>query len=84
MGSIFHNGVRLQIYSADHMPMHAHCSLGNAEVIVELSKDGTVRVAQRADAVQNAKRNDLNRILTAAQERSEDLLQLWEHTHGKS
>jgi hypothetical protein len=66
------------------MPMHAHCSLGDAEVIVELSKDGTVRVAQRADAVQNAKRNDLNRILTAAQEQSEDLLQLWEHTHGKS
>ena len=76
-------GVRFKIYPQDHEPCHAHGLYAGIEVIVGLLADGTVRLAQRKDAVQpaNAKRSDVRKILHAAAEHFDAIADAWREMH---
>ena len=84
MASIRFGKVLLIAYPQDHEPRHVHGFAGNAEVIVDLGRDGNVRLAERRDCVRpgNAKRSDVRRILRLAAEHFEDLVSLWEKMHA--
>jgi hypothetical protein len=57
-------------------------SIDDAEVIADLRLDGTVGLADRDDAVRgNAKRSDVRKVLDAASECFEQLVELWEEVH---
>lgn len=60
--------------------------MSETEIIVDLLEDGNVALAKRKDAVRppNAKRSDVKRILRSAAEHFDELVQLWEKTHGKA
>jgi hypothetical protein len=71
-------------YPQDHTPRHVHGFIANAEVIVDLRHDGTVSLANRRDAVRpaNAKRSDIRRIVKAAADHFDELVELWERMHA--
>jgi hypothetical protein len=52
--------------------------------ILELCKDGCVRLANREDAIRpgDAKRNHVRHILDVANAHFDDLMELWEEAHG--
>jgi hypothetical protein len=84
VSSIRLNGVRFVAYPQDHEPRHVHGFLAEAEVIVDLRDDGSVRLAERIDAVRpgNAKRSDVRKILSLTAEHFDELVILWEKMHG--
>ena len=82
MGSIRHRGVRLQIYPDDHLPMHAHCFLGDAEIIVDFDDPNGIKLADRPDAERSPKRPDSRRALEAVKERYDELVELWKEMHA--
>jgi hypothetical protein len=75
--------IRFKLYPQDHLPRHAHGLYGEIEVIVNLEADGTVTLAKRDDAIQprNAKRNAVKRVLKAAVEHFDELVEAWEEMH---
>ena len=86
MVSLRSGGVRLVVYSNDHLPRHVHGFHGETEVIVDLRRNRSVALAKRADAVRpaNAKRSDVKKILKAAAKRFDELAALWEEAiHGE-
>lgn len=78
--------VRFVAYSNDHPPRHVHGFAGETEVIVDLRMDGSVGLADRDDAIRpaNAKRSDARKILQAAADHFEELVELWEAIHGRA
>ena len=80
------DGVRFVAYSNDHPPRHVHGFAGETEVIVDLRMDGTVRLADRDDAIRpaNANRSEVRKILSAAALHFEELVELWEEARGKA
>jgi hypothetical protein len=84
--SLRFGGVRFVAYSNDHPPRHVHGFAGEAEAIVELRFDRAVALARRDDAVRpvNAKRSEVKKILSAAAEHFEELVELWEEARGKA
>lgn len=70
-------------YPKDHLPPHVHGFYAATEVIVELL-DGTVRQAQRDDAIRppDAKRADVKKILRTALEHADELAELWRSARG--
>ncbi len=62
MTTIRAGGVRFKLYPEDHLPRHAHGLYAGMEAIVDLGADGTVRLADREDAIQprNAKRSEMS------------------------
>jgi hypothetical protein len=83
MTTIRTGGIRFKLYPEDHLPRHAHGLYAGIEVIVDLEADGTVTLADRDDAVQpsNAKRNDVRKVLQAAAEHFDALVDAWEAMH---
>jgi hypothetical protein len=83
MGSLRFDGVLFQIFSADHPPRHAHGRYAESVVIVEFWRGGAC-LANRRDALtpRNAKRNDVMKVVKAAQEHQAELYRLWEEIHG--
>lgn len=83
MASLKAGGALFVAYPQDHEPRHVHGFLGEAEVIVDLRRDGTVALADRRDAVRpgNAKRSDIRKILALAAENFLALAALWESMH---
>lgn len=73
--------VRFRIYPQDHHPRHVHAFIGLAEVIVNLRADGSVALACRPDAVCEATRSDVRRVLSAAAEAFDELAAAWEAMH---
>jgi hypothetical protein len=74
--------VRFELYPKDHVPHHAHAFYADGEVIVELLPNGSVRVADRRDALRGkVKTSDVGHILTMAAEQYEALVQAWEAMH---
>jgi hypothetical protein len=53
-------------------------------VILELGRDGHVRIAERWDAIQpsDAKRNHVRHIIAVANAHFDDLMELWEEAHA--
>lgn len=83
MGSLQFGGVSFRIFSADHLPRHAHASYAEVVVIVEFSQSGA-RLAKRRDAVtpQNAKRSEVAKVIRVARLYVAELNRMWEETHG--
>ena len=83
MASLRFGSVLFVAYPQDRTPRHVHGFLEEAEVIVDLGDDRTVRLANRPDAVRppNAKRSSVRRILNVAAEHFDELVALWEKMH---
>lgn len=70
------------LYPQDHVPRHAHGMTGDAEIIVDLRPDRTVAIADRDDAVRgHAKKSDVRKVLYAAAENFDPLVEAWEKMH---
>jgi hypothetical protein len=71
-------------YPQDHEPRHVHGFTGEIEVVVDLQDDGTVRLADRADAIRpsHAKRSDVRKVLNVAARHFAELVELWEKMHA--
>jgi hypothetical protein len=84
VASLSFGSVSFIAYPQDHEPRHVHGFAGEAEAIVNLNANGTVTLANRADALRprNAKRSDVRRVLNAAGEHFEELVSLWEKMHA--
>jgi len=84
MASLRFDGVLFVAYPQDHEPRHVHGFFEEAEVIVDLGDDRTVRLAERQDAIRppNAKKSSVRRILNCAAEHFDELVALWEKMHG--
>ena len=84
VASIRFGSVLFIAYPQDHEPRHVHSFSGETEVIVDLSIDGNVALANRPDCIRpgNAKRSDVRKILRMAAEHFDDLVSLWEKMHA--
>lgn len=82
MGSERFGGVQFVAYAGDHEPRHLHAFVGDGEIIVTLAGDGTVVVADRADAVRRVKENEVRKVLNLAARHFVELERLWESMHG--
>jgi hypothetical protein len=84
VSSLRRGSVWFRVYPQDHEPRHVHGFVGNTEVIVNLGRDGTIRLADRDDCIRpgNARRSDVRKILGAAEHCFEELVALWEKMHG--
>jgi len=84
VGSKTYDGVRFSVYPNDHLPPHVHGTTAGAVVIVELLADAEVALSSRKNAIDpvNAKKNDVAKILRVAAENVDELIALWEKTHG--
>ena len=84
MGSRTFDGVRFAAYTDDHLPPHVHGTISDVTLIIDLLGDGAIRQADRKNAVQpaNAPKNIQSKIRRVAAENVEQLVALWEKTHG--
>jgi hypothetical protein len=84
VGSYRFDGVTFRVYSDDHAPAHVHARYQGIAAILELGQDRIVRFANRWDALRpmDAKRNHLSHILQVANGHFDDLMELWEESHG--
>jgi len=84
VGSYQFDGVTFRVYPEDHDPPHVHGRYHGIVVILELSEDGRVRLADRDDALRpgDAKKNHLRRTLKVANQLYDDLMELWEEAHA--
>jgi hypothetical protein len=67
--------VRFRVYPQDHVPRHVHGFIGRGGVIVDLRADGSVALADRADAVRRA---EVRKVLAAAARTFDRLAAAWE------
>lgn len=86
MGSKTFECVHFSVYSNDHSPRHVHALLGETRVIIDLLQSGNVQLADRERPFTplNAKRSDLKKALQLAAKYFDELVELWENTHGKA
>jgi hypothetical protein len=84
VGSYQFDGVTFRVYPGDHDPPHTHARYQGINVILELCKDGRIRIADRDDAIRpgDAKRNQIRRIVDVASQHFDDLSELWEEAHA--
>jgi hypothetical protein len=73
--------VRFRVYPQDHLPRHVHGFIGRGEVIVDLRADGSVALADRADAVRRVTRAEVRKALLAAATGFDRLAAAWEGMH---
>jgi hypothetical protein len=73
--------VRFRVYPQDHVPRHVHGFIGRGEVIVDLRADGSVALADRADAVRRVRRAEVRKVLAAAARTFDRLAAAWEAMH---
>ena len=66
MGSKRFGGVLFVTKAGDHDPRHFHAFVGGGEVIVELTSDRRVILAERDDAVRSATASDVRKALSRA------------------
>ena len=84
MGSFQFDGVTFRAYPGDHDPPHVHGRYQGIVVILELGNDRRVRLAERGDAIlpPNAKRNQVQHVLNAANSCFDSLMVKWEEAHA--
>ena len=84
MGSKTYEGVRFSVYPNDHLPPHVHRTISDVTLIIDLLGDGAIRQADRKNAVHsaNAPKNIQAKIRRVAAENVDELVALWEKTHG--
>jgi hypothetical protein len=71
------------VHPADHGPPHVHSFIADGEVILDLTSDGGVMIADRPDAVRRANRSDVRKVVRIASLNVDDLRALWEMMHGE-
>lgn len=76
-------GIIFQVFPYDHEPRHVHALYAGIQVIIDLLDDRAVALSNRTDAIApgNAKRSDVKKVLTAAQEHFDELVAAWEGMH---
>lgn len=84
VASLRFGSVRFIAYPQEHEPRHIYGFTAEAEVIVDLGLDGTVRLANRAECIRpgSAKRGDVRKILREAAKHFDELVSLWETMHA--
>jgi hypothetical protein len=84
VGTKSFEGVRFAVYSHDHEPPHVHATTPDVIMIFDLLGNGKIRLSRREDAITpgNAKRNVKAKIRRVAKENADELMALWEKTHG--
>ena len=84
MGTKTIAGVWFICFAHDHTPRHVHAKYAGIEVVLEICRDGSIRVADRPDHVtpRNAKRSSVRHVLRVAKSSAPALLLLWETMHG--
>jgi hypothetical protein len=84
VGSILFDGVTFRAYPADHEPPHLHGKYQDIVVIVELTAERTVRLADRKDAIlpADAKSNQVRHVLEVARLHFDELMEKWEAAHA--
>ena len=84
MGTKTIGGVWFICFAHDHTPRHIHAKYADIEVVLEISGDGSIRVADRPDRVtpRHAKRSSVRHVLRVAKGNAPALLLLWETMHG--
>jgi hypothetical protein len=73
--------VWFRVYPQDHLPRHIHGFIGDGEVIVDLRADGSVTLADRADAACRVTRAEVRKVLAAAASAFDRLAAAWETMH---
>jgi hypothetical protein len=73
--------VRFRLYPQDHLPRHIHKFIGRGEVIMDVRADGSVALANRADAVRRLSRAEVRKVLAAAAKAFDRLAAAWEAMH---
>jgi hypothetical protein len=81
VSTIHAGGVRFRLYPQDHEPVHAHGRYGETIAIVELHSDRTVSLMRWPDLPANAKHGDVRKILAAAAEHFDAIIDAWEKMH---
>jgi hypothetical protein len=81
MSTVRAGGVRFRLYPQDHEPRHAHGIIGRGQVIVALRGDGTVTLARRPDAAVAVTKSEVHKVLRAAAEHFEALVNAWDRMH---
>jgi len=79
LGSLRHAGFRLQVFSNDHPPPHAHAFRGQAQVLVALLLDGRVKLLETRGELT---RRDVRAAVAAVREQYNWLRAEWERIHG--
>jgi len=84
VGSKTYEGVRFSVYPDDHLPPHVHATTADVTLIIELLEGGAIQLSKRKNAVQpaNAPKNIQAKIRRVAAENVDELVALWEKTHG--
>ena len=83
VSSVRIGGIIFQLFPVDHEPRHVHALYGNVRAVVDLLDDRTVALANRDDCIKpaNAKRSDVNKILSTPSEHFDTLVAAWERMH---
>lgn len=81
MSTIRVGGVKFRLYPQDHEPVHAHGRCGSTIATVELHGDRTVSLMRWPDLPAYAKRSDVRKILDAAAEHFDAIIDAWEKMH---
>lgn len=71
-------GVRFRAYPQDHEPRHFHGYVGDGHVIIELTNDRRVILADRDRAIRNAKASEVRKVIEIATLHFDALVHLWE------
>jgi hypothetical protein len=79
MGTVRGRGVKFRVYPKDHLPVHVHAKIGSGEVIVEVQRDGTVRLStvHRDPVIGDVKDNEIARALEEAARLAKELRAEW-------
>lgn len=68
MGTVYGRQAKFRVYPKDHPPIHAHAKIGSGEVIVEVSRSGTVRLStvHKEPVVGNVTDSEIAKVLEEA------------------
>uniref|UniRef100_E6Q2R0 DUF4160 domain-containing protein n=1 Tax=mine drainage metagenome TaxID=410659 RepID=E6Q2R0_9ZZZZ len=71
-------GIRFRVHPQDHEPRHVHGYVGDGHVIIELTNDRRVMLADRDRAIRNVKASEVRKVIEIATGHFDALVHLWE------
>ncbi len=83
VSSVRIGGIVFQLFPSDHEPRHVHGLYAGVRVVVDLLAGRAVALSNRDDCIRpaNAKRSDVTKILAAARDNYDVLVEAWEKMH---
>ncbi len=82
MSTVRFGGVRFRVHPQDHEPRHVHAYVGDGHVIIDLTEDRRVVIADRDNAIRNAKASEVRKVVDLATQHFEELVRFWEQMNG--